>query len=69
MSTVIESRDGAEVYASDAGFVCIKQSTAVTSEVIVMIHPDDIPQLIEGLQEAQQEALHIRHDPPGIRNA
>jgi hypothetical protein len=66
MSGKIEPRDGVEVYASDAGFVCIKQINFVQEETIVTVHPDDVPQLIKLIEEAQQEALHIQHDPPGL---
>ena len=67
MSRVIESRNGAEVYASDTGWVCIKQDTGVEPPVTVTIHPDDIDELIEGLKEVQQEALHIRHSWSRLR--
>jgi hypothetical protein len=69
MSRIIETRDGAEVFASDAGNVCIKQTVMGEREAVVSIHPDDIPQLIKALEEVKQEALHIRHDPPGYRAA
>lgn len=69
MSGIIEPRDGIEVYATEKGIVCIKQIPATGEEAIILIHPDDIPQLIELLEETRQEALHIREDPPGIRNA
>ena len=64
----IEPRDGADVFASEEGNVCIKQMRMGERECVVHIHPDDIETLIEALKEFQQEALHIRHDPPGLRN-
>ena len=60
MGRVIEY--GVEVYASDVGNVCIKQVPTTGEENVIILHPDDIPQFIEYLQEVEQEALHIRHD-------
>ena len=65
----IEPRNGADVYASEDGNVCIKQQAMGEREAVISIHPDDIPRLIEALQEMQQEAFHIRQDPAGSRNA
>ena len=64
MSRIIESRSGAEVYASDAGFVCIKQNDGVLGEQIVVLHPDDIELLIDHLKETVPEAYEIRKNPP-----
>ena len=64
MSRQIESRDGLEVYASDAGLVCIKQVPTIAEEQIVFIHPDDIDLLIDHLKEMQAEAYEIRKNPP-----
>jgi hypothetical protein len=58
----IEPRDGAEVYVGAKGHVCIKQVTAM-DESIVILHRDDIPELIQHLQATYQEALDFVPEP------
>lgn len=65
MSRFIEARDGAEIYANETGWVCIKQESRLDPDAVVTIHPDDIPQLIDALEEVRGEAYQIRHDPAG----
>lgn len=48
-------RYGFRVYLSDAGYVCIEQQGDGPS--IHLFHHDEIPSLIEALQETRQEAL------------
>ena len=68
MSRIIESRDGVEVYPTDAGFVCLKQAT-MGDESIILVHPDDVDRLIGYLKETRAEAYEIRKNPPESRDA
>lgn len=60
MARVIEERKEVEVYAGQRGHVCIKQIDFKEEEMLVLLHPDDVPRLIEYLKEAQAEAYVIR---------
>jgi hypothetical protein len=60
MSFKIERRDGAEVYASDSGFVCIKQENSLEEESTVAFHPDEIDELVTHLEKIKKEAIEIR---------
>jgi|GEM_PF-3242868 len=53
----IEPREGVEVYVSVKCNVIIKQETSF-GENMIIIHPDDVPKVIEFLQEALQQALN-----------
>lgn len=55
MGYKIERREGAEVYVSDAGYICIKQESGLGNEDLIHFHPDEIPELIRYLQLALQE--------------
>lgn len=54
----IEPRDGAEVYVSQQGDVCIRgiNYSESSEEDMVVLHRDDVPKLIEHLKSAYQEA-------------
>ena len=60
MARTIEERREVEVYAGQNGHVCIKQLDFKSEEMLVLLHPDDVPHLIEYLREAQAEAYVIR---------
>ena len=69
MSRQIESRDGVEVYATQAGLVGIRQEPLSGEEQLVLIHPDDVDLLIKHIKEMQAEAYEIRKNPPDSRAA
>lgn len=60
MARVIEERREIEVYAGQKGHVCIKQEDDKGEEMLVIVHPDDVPRLIDYLREAQAEAYVVR---------
>lgn len=57
MSKIIKQRNEVEVYLGQNGDVCIKQTDAFEDDSIVILPPQDIPQLIKFLQEVFQEAF------------
>ena len=59
MAPVIEERREIEVYAGQKGHVCIKQDDYKGEEMLVIVHPDDLPRLIDYLREAQAEAYVV----------
>ncbi len=59
----IEPRDGAEVYVGARGHVCIKQVSGLGEEALVIIHRDDVSELIQHLQATYQEALDFVPEP------
>ena len=63
MSYKIEPREGVEVYVGQNGHVCIKQESMSQEEMIVVLHHEDIPKLIEYLEVVRQEALDFVPDP------
>jgi hypothetical protein len=50
-------RYGFQVDMSDAGYVCIYQQNPDSSTTTVLFHPDEVPSLIEALEETRQKAL------------
>lgn len=56
MSGTIEPRYGAEVYVSETGKVCIKQSIERGDEQIIILHHEEVAGLIHLLHKAQREA-------------
>ena len=61
MGFVIEKRDGLEIYAGDTGLVVLKQADYLgNDDSVVLIHPDDIPQVIEYLTSVRADAYEIR---------
>ena len=67
MST-IEPRYGAEVYIGQRGHVCIKQVRFdADEEGVVILHRDEVPELVELLLEHRQKALDFvpETDPDG----
>ena len=63
MSYKIEPREGVEVYVGRNGDVCIKQDSMSQEEIIVMLHHEDVPKLIEHLESARQDALDFVPEP------
>lgn len=57
MSRTIEPRYGAEVYVSEAGKVCIKQVMERGDEQIIILHHEEVSDLIPLLEDAQREAI------------
>ncbi len=57
---VIEQRDEVEVFAGKNGHVVICQDSQADGTSTVLVHPDDIPQLIEFLERAKEDASEIR---------
>lgn len=51
----IEPRYGAEVYVSDAGKVCIKQSQGIEDDMVLIFEEDEVSELIGLLILAKQE--------------
>ena len=62
MSSKIEPRYGAEVYVSQTGYVCIKQELA-EGEQHVILHREEVPELIDALQKEYQHALDFVPEP------
>jgi len=52
-------RNGFQVYLSDAGYVCIvqKRGDPVFDREPLIFHPDEVPSLLEALEETRQQAL------------
>ena len=64
MSGKIEPRFGAEVYLTVKGWVCIKQERhEEQEEAIILLHPDEVSEVIEHLESTRQEALDFVPDP------
>jgi hypothetical protein len=51
----IDPRYGAEVYVSDAGKVCIKQSQGTEEDMILIFEDSEVDELIALLKEAKAE--------------
>jgi hypothetical protein len=62
MSSKIDPRYGAEVYVSQTGCVCIKQDQPV-GEQVVILHREEVPELIEHLHREYQKALDFVPEP------
>ena len=60
MARIIEERREVEVYVGQKGHVCIKQVGFEGTDMIVMMHPDDVPRMIDFLKESQAEAYLAR---------
>jgi hypothetical protein len=60
VARIIEERREVEVYVGQKGHVCIKQLNYNDEEMLVLLHPDDVPRLIEFLKESQAEAYVAR---------
>ena len=56
---IIPPKDEIEVYVGLKGDVCIKQTNYLEGEKIIVVHPSDVPQFIQYLQEAHKEALEF----------
>jgi len=54
----IEARPGLEIFVNKGGNISIKQIDR-EGEDLVVVHPDDVPRLIELLRQAQEEALNF----------
>ncbi len=52
-----------EVYVGAKGDVCIKQETDFAGEAIIIVHPDNIPALIDHLRTTYQEAMDFVPEP------
>jgi len=46
-----------EVYKSDTGYVCIKQTNYPDENAIVVVRVHDVPDLIDHIRATYQEAL------------
>jgi hypothetical protein len=57
MKAVIQSQDTTEVYASDAGYVCITQRCPHGDDPIVMFSHQNIDALCRLLKEAKRKAI------------
>lgn len=55
----IQEQACTEVYASDAGFVCIKQPNYEGGQMILM-HPDRVQELVDALLRCVDEARECR---------
>ena len=60
MARIIEERREVEVYVGQKGHVCIKQVDFEGTEMTVVMHPDDVPRMIDYLKESQAEAYVAR---------
>jgi hypothetical protein len=56
----IDPRYGAEVYVSEAGKVCIKQSQGLEDDMILIFEEDEVTELIQLLNEARAEIAEDR---------
>lgn len=65
MSGIIDARYGAEIYASETGWVCIKQDQSHDQQV-VMFHPEEVADLIDLLAKARTEAYGIREQHEAV---
>ena len=58
---VIEQRDQIEIYAGQKGHVVLKQTSYMgEDEAMILIHPDDVEQLISHVKNATIDAKEIR---------
>lgn len=63
MKLELQQQDATEVYASDSGYVCIRQSTGLDEpNSLVCIRPDDISKLIRHLRTARDVAIRYMED-------
>lgn len=51
----IDPRYGAEVYVSEAGKVCIKQSQGIEDDMVLIFEDSEVDELIALLKEAKAE--------------
>jgi hypothetical protein len=51
----MEARLAVEVYVSETGHVCIKQDDPMDEPSIVALEPNQVPRIIEWLQECLEE--------------
>lgn len=61
MNKMIPDRMGVEVYVSESGYVCLRQTPELMAEELVILHPDIVPNVLSLMQEALAVALQ---DPP-----
>ena len=60
MKLEIQSQDQTDIYASDRGYICIKQSNQCSDDGIVMFAIHNVDMICEMLQEAKKEAVDNR---------
>ncbi len=46
----LPARDAIEAYVSADGHICLRQSSELIDDAIIMLLPHDIPQVVEWLQ-------------------
>lgn len=59
----IEPRDGAEVYVGAKGHIIIKQLQGGVDEQIIILHPEEVEELITGLKIAYNDSLDFVPEP------
>lgn len=52
----LEPRPGLEVFVNQSGSITIAQIEHPQEKNLVVVHPDDVPRLIEMLQTAREDA-------------
>lgn len=63
MKLTLQGQLDTEVYASDVGYVCIKQTTPCgEDDLLVLIRPEDVDPLIQYLKIAQKYAIKYRSE-------
>lgn len=65
----IESRYEAEVYLTKFGLVAIKQDRPDEEDSVILLHPDEVPELIKHLESTRQEALDFVPDPQDLADS
>lgn len=61
MARRLEGRDAIEVYPTERGQIVIKQDGSIGEEdALVILDPNDVPTIIEWLQEAAVDATELR---------
>lgn len=68
MPRIIEERKEVEVHVGQKGHVCVKQCNYPDDDMIITLHPDDIPNLVLFLKEAQAEAYVARASNSAAQN-
>lgn len=60
----LKSRESVEAYIAEGGYICLKQESMTGEDpLILMMLPDDIPQIISWLQQLFEQSFSSDSTP------
>ena len=60
----LKSRESVEAYIAEGGYICLKQESMTGEDpLILMMLPDDIPQIISWLQQLFEQSVRSDSTP------